>query len=330
MRKPFVTERLIRLAKKIGAKILVEPEYGFVGHITFKNGKKSLFKDTSFNINPYGSVQIAKDKGYAAFFLRKFGYPVPKDVTVFTNRLNDNIKIKRNLEDGYKFAKKIGFPVVVKPNDKSKGEGVAIVYNKKEYQQAAKKIFKENKVMLVQQYCKGKDYRVVVLNGEVISAYQRIPLTLVGDGRSTMDQLLKRKQKEFTKSGRDTVIDFNDYRISQNLSRKGLKMTSILEQNESVDIISIANLSAGGSAIDVTDSIHPDFKAIAIKATKDMCLKLCGVDILTDDITNPPEEYYIIEINAAPGLDNYAFIGRKQDLIVDGLYLKILNYLEKD
>lgn len=330
MRKPFVTERIVRLAKKLKAKIILEPEYEFVGHITFPNGKTTLFKDTAFNINHLGSVQIAKDKGYAAFFLQKFDFSVPKSKTIFSQKLNENIVIKRSINDGYVFAKEIGLPVIVKPNDKSKGEGVFKVHNKKEYIIAAKQILKENKVMLVQEFCSGRDFRIVVLDGEVISAYERRPLTITGDGKLTVEQILKQKQLQFIKSGRDTVIDLDDIRMHQKLKRLHLSLKSVLKKGVQIVLLDNANLSSGGDAFDFTSSIHPDFKKIALNVTKRMCLRLCGVDILTEDITKPVKDYNIIEINAAPGLDNYSSIGKKQDKIVDDLYYKILLALQNE
>lgn len=330
MRIPFVTERIVRLAKEINAKVFIEPEYKFVGHITFKNGKTTFFKDTSFNINHYGSVQIAKDKGYSSFFLNHFGFSVPESITIFNDLLNDNIKIKRTIDNGEEFAMKIGWPVVVKPNDKSKGEGVFKVNNSFEFKFAAENILKYNYVMQIQKFCIGRDFRIVVLDGVVISAYERKPLSIKGDGKTTIIELLKNKQSAFLNEGRDTKINFDDDRIEQNLLKKGLNLNSIIENGNDLFLLDNANLSSGGSAIDFTTAIHQDFKKLAIDITKKMCLRLCGVDIITDDITLPINKYNIIEINAAPGLDHYAFIGSKQNSIVDDLYMKILLSLQND
>ena len=328
MRKPFVTDRIVKLAKEINAKVILEPEYEFVGHITFENGNTTIFRDTAFNINALGSVQIAKDKGYASYFLNEFGFKVPKWQTAFSKKLNENIKIKRDENDGYNFAEQIGFPVIVKHNDKSKGEGVFKVHNKDEYFFAANQILNENKVMLIQEFCEGRDFRIVVLDGEVISAYERTALTIIGNGKSTIKQLLQELQTEFETIGRDTVIDFEDLRLTQNLKRIKLTFESVLPNQNELKLLDNANLSSGGSAIDFTETIHEDFKKLAIDVTDKMCLKLCGVDILTSDITQPIKDYNIIEINAAPGLDNYAFIGEKQDKRVDDLYMKILKTLQ--
>ena len=86
-----------------------------------------------------------------------------------------------------------------------------------------------------------------------------------------------------------------------------------------------ANLSTGGTSVDVTDFIHPFYNKLAICLTKDMGLRLCGVDlmIVDGDITKPSKQWYIIEINSAPGLDHYASIGKKQTKIVEDLYTKV-------
>jgi D-alanine-D-alanine ligase-like ATP-grasp enzyme len=89
-------------------------------------------------------------------------------------------------------------------------------------------------------------------------------------------------------------------------------------------------LSTGGEAVDVTNNLHPSFKELAIRITKDMGLRLCGVDILTNDISVPLKDYVIIEIKGAPGLDNYASMGQAQAKVVESLYLKVLRALEND
>jgi len=330
MKQPFVTEILKRIAPRIRAKLIIEPEYKFVGQIIFKNGKKTFFNNTSFNINHLGSVGISKDKGYSAFFLNRMGYKIPEGNTFFSKELNDNIKIKRTIDDGFKYAEKLGFPVILKPNSKSQGVLVAKIHNKTEYYRVAKKILKVSTVMIVERFYEGKDYRVVVLDDKVISAYQRIPLYIVGDGKDNILKLLKKKQKQFEKDGRDTRIEFEDFRMQLKLKRKALTFKSVITKGQKISLLDNANLSTGGSALDVTETIHPKFRDLSIRITKDMGLRLCGVDIITGDITEDNDDYVVIEINGAPGLDNYGSIGKKQQRIVDDLYLQILKSLESE
>ena len=328
IKKSFVSEIICRVAPRIGAKVLMEPEYGFVGQITFKDGKRVLFRDRNFNINPLASSEIARDKGYADFFLKLYGYKTIEGQTFFSDERNQRIKIKRTIHDGFEYAKILGLPVILKPNNLSQGTLVTKVHNKREYYAVAKTIFKRCPVMLVQKYHAGFDYRIVVLDKEVISAYQRIPLFVIGNGRSSVMSLLIQKQKTFVRTGRDTEIELDDFRIVEKLRQQRLGLKSVVPNGQQLFLLDNANLSTGGDAIDVTEKIHRDFKRLAVGITKDMGLRLCGVDIITsDDIGSPMKDYVIIEINSAPGLDNYASIGPPQKARVDNLYLTVLKAL---
>ena len=332
MKKPIAIEILKKIVPKIGAKLIIEPNYQFVGQIIFKNGKKTFFRNTNFNINRLGSVEIARDKDYAKFFLKKFGYPVTLGQTFFSEKINDNLARakRRNIKDGLTYAKKLGFPVILKPNNLSQGSLVGKIYNQQDYYRLARKILNKTTVMLVEKFYPGFDYRIVVLDQQVISVYQRLPLYILGDGRSTIAKLLKTKQTAFAKAGRDTIIKLDDFRLRMNLNQKKLTLNSIIAKNEKIFLLDNANLSTGGEALDLTKQIHPEYKKLAINIARDMDLRLCGVDIITTkDITQPKADYVIIEINGAPGLDNYAAMGNQQTKIVEDLYLKVLRALEK-
>ncbi|MDD2680562.1 MAG: cyanophycin synthetase [Patescibacteria group bacterium] len=322
---------LKKIAPRIGAEVYLEPQWHVAGQITFKNGKHSYFRYNTLDLNSVGAADIAKDKDYAYHFMQKLGYPIiPESKTFFKSRLAEVLKKpKQSLDGAYAHAKKLGWPLIIKPNSGSQGEGVALVYNKKELEQGLKEIFKKDKIALVQKYIKSNDYRLVVLDNQVISAYQRLPLSVVGDGKATITKLLKAKQKEFSQQRRDTTIKIDDQRISNRLKRQNLNLESILAKGQKIYLLDNTNLSTGGDAIDFSNSIHPSYKKMAIKLTKDMGLRFCGVDILTDDITKAINKYWIIEINAAPGLDHYFRAGQKQAKIVENLYLQVLKSLEK-
>ena len=330
---PYLTNLIKKLAPKVGARVVVEPEWGIAGQIIYKNGVVRSLRMYSLDLNHIASSDIARDKDYAKFFMKKRGYPVALGQTIFEDNWAKVVKSNRTISYAVKYAKKSGYPVIVKPNSKSQGTGVSLVFNKKELIRALREIFKGDKVALVERYFPGKDYRIVVLDGEIISAYERIPLSVTGDGKSSILTLLKKKQKFFIKSGRDTRINFNDRRIKIKLHRLGYSFGSILPKNCKIYLLDNANLSTGGDSLDVTNKIHSGFKKIAINITRDMGLRMAGVDIMvTDgDITKSPKNcsYYIIEINAAPGLDHYVTTGKAQRKIVENMYLKVLKALGK-
>jgi D-alanine-D-alanine ligase-like ATP-grasp enzyme len=312
-KESLVLGKLIqKIAPKIGAKVLMEPIWGIVGQITFKSGRNSYFRYNTLDLNPVGSSDIARDKDFSNFFMKKMGYPiVPNSKTFFSNDWAKAIDLpSRNINAGYNFAKKIGFPVIVKPNSGTQGTGVSLVYNKQEFYKAAKNIFSRDRVLLVQKKLTGKDYRIVVLDKKVISAYERIPLNVVGDGKSTIKQLLNLKQKNFVASSRDTRINIKDSRIFLKLKHQKLNLQSIPKKDERIYLLDNANLSTGGDSVDVTKKINPNFAKIAVNLTRDMGLRLCGVDLLIEgDISEKPNKYWVLEINAAPGLDHYVKFG---------------------
>ncbi len=321
---------LKKIAPKLGAKVMIEPDWGIVGQITFKSGKRSYFRYNTLDLNPVGASDVAKDKGYATYFISKMGYSAVPGRTFYSDRWAEQIGSTERIDSAYRYAKRIGFPVFVKPNSGSQGSGVAMVHNKVEFYRAMREIFIDDRVAIVQKPVTGRDYRIVVLDDEVISAYERIPLSVVGDGRSNIAQLLKRKQRLFDTEGRDTRLKLDDPRIAAKLKSVRLSLKSVPKKDERIALLDNANLSSGGDSEDVTEFVHPDFKKLAIRLTRDMGLRLCGVDLIVDgSILEKPARYWVLEINAAPGLDHYAKGGRAQERIVENLYTKVLKSLAR-
>lgn len=323
---------LKRIAPSIGASVLLEPNWEIAGQITFKTGHRSYFRYNTLDLNPMGSSEIARDKDYAYFFMQSLGYSIiPKSKAFYSNEWGAIVGAPtRNIDAAYSHAQKISFPVVIKPNGGTHGRGVAVVSNKREFYRAFREALKSDRVVLVQQYVTGTDCRIVVLDGDVISTYERTPLQVVGNGKHSVQQLLEAKQKKFLRLGRDTVINVNDPRISKKLKNNRYDLQSVLVKGEKLFLLDNANLSTGGDAIDVSDTIHPDFKKIAVALTADMGLRLCGVDLMIDgDITAAPKDYWVIEINSAPGLDHYVTLGTEQEKIVENLYRTVLQHMER-
>ena len=330
MKSENISQLIERLAPKINATTFIEPRYKKYGVILFQNGKRLFFKNKQININVSSTVSITRNKFETSCFLTRFGYNVPIGKTF--SRHEYDIKNSRGLEDGALFAKEIGFPVILKPNDKSQGMLVCRVDNEKEFYKIAKKILKKKEdILLIEKfYGNYADYRIVVLGNQVISAYQRIPFTVTGNGKSTIMELLQDKRKYFETIGRPAIeINIDDFRIKTHLKSKKLDFNSVPLENESVTLLDNSNLSSGGTTVELTDSTADKFKTLAISVARDLNLDLCGIDILTSDITKYSDDYVILEINSAPGLDNYAYSGDKQKEYVDNLYLKVLRFVEK-
>lgn len=329
---PLVGKIFRKIAGRIGAKVVIEGDWNIAGQIIYRSGKKRYFRYSSIDLNTLGASEIAKDKDYANFFMKRMGYPTIPGQTFFSSAWAKKIESQRDIDAAYQYARKIGFPVIVKPNSGSQGKGVALCHTRREFYESIRRVFKLDRVALVQIPVHGQDYRIVVLDDQVISAYRRIPLNVVGNGRSTINELLEKKQRAFSTSSRDTRIKADDPRIKTRLARDGYNFGSIPEKGKQVYLLDNANLSSGGDAVDVTNILHPEFRAFAIKLAADMGLRMCGVDLMVDsDIAAAPvqSKYWILEINAAPGLDHYVKSGKAQQKLVEDMYLEVLKHMER-
>ncbi len=324
---------LERIAPRVGAKVQIEPEWRFVGQITFPSGRRSYFRYNTLDLNPVGASEVAKDKDWANYFMKSMGYPVVPATKAFYERkwARTVRRPRRDIDGAYRYAKKLGFPVVVKPNSGSQGTDVEIVHSRADFYRAMRSIFRKDRVALVQRPVVGNDYRLVVLDEQVISAYQRLPLSVIGDGRHSLGWLLRDRQRQFVAAGRDTQIRRDDPRIVRKLARLRMTFASIPRAGARVFLLDNANLSTGGEAIDVTSAVHPDFERFAVRLTADMGLRLCGVDLMVKGaISDAPDGFFVLEINAAPGLDHYARSGSMQEEIVEQLYTKVLRQLDNE
>lgn len=328
---PLLAEIFTEIAPKIGASILVEPHWKIAGQITFGSGRRRYFRFSSIDLNSLGASEIAKDKDFANFFMRSMGYETITGDTFFSPAWAEILGVEKGIPQAQAYADTIGYPVIVKPNSGSQGKHVSIAMNHAELAQALEAVFTADRVALVQRRVTGRDYRIVVLDDQVISAYQRIPLSVEGDGRRTITELMDLKQAQFQQDGRDTVLKRDDPRIDHKLARNGLTRSSIPQSGEKIFLLDNANLSAGGEAVDITDELHPSIAHLAVRLTKDMGLRLCGVDLLIPgDPTKRLSDYTIIEVNAAPGLDHYARVGAEQRAIVEAMYLRVLQSMDRD
>jgi len=337
---PFITQLLIDLFASGElpnvTSVQVEPVYGYVGRIVYGNGVVRFYRGTSMGLNRLGASEVAKDKGYTKFFLQQLGYNTPKGqvflfprfVGVIDQNLGrfgfqDYASCDRVLDY---VRQSIGYPCYLKPNEGSQGRGIEKCATPEEIVEALEGYSREGgSKVLVEQAVLFPDYRVIVLGEEVISCYLRKPLCLTGDGASTVGELLVQRQQQFVAEGRDTIINLKDTRIEKGLREHGWTSATVLPQGYRWQVYQVSNLSVGGDSEDFTDRIHPHWRKLCTELTAAMGLRICGVDLACEDICRGDSEYSILEINAAPGLDNYAATGPKQAAVVRDLYRRVFN-----
>jgi len=294
------------------------------------DGTRSYFRNQNVGVNPLGAAEVADDKEQTAYFLAVAGISTIEGAVFFDPHWAGRVGAPdRSIDCAYEYAQSLGLPVVVKPNSRSQGEGVAAAFSRREFLAALHRAALLDRVVLVQRYVQGRDYRLVVLDDDVISAYERIPLRVLGDGHQSVGDLLTSLRAQFVLEQRETTLDASDPRIGERLARSDLTLASVPSPGEVVYLLDNANLSSGGTAVDLTTEVHEGYRELAVRATRVMGLRLAGVDIIAEgSLTDPVvDQHWIVELNAAPGLDNYAALGPAQMSRVDTLYGRVLDAL---
>jgi cyanophycin synthetase len=264
--------------------------------IQFGHGKyQQRIQATVTGKTPYIAVELAGDKDETNRILHSLGLPVPRQALVSQQ------------SDAVQAAAKLGGPVVVKPYNGNHGRGITInIQQPDDVRAAYQAALLHSKSVIVETYIPGDDHRLLVVNGELIAATRRTPGHVVGDGRSTIAELVERVNQDPRRGvGHEKVLTRLelDAQADMMLARVDYTAASVPHDGEVVYLRSTANLSTGGTATDVTDSIHPDNRDMAVRAVRAIGLDVGGVDFIT---TNIAESYKsigggICEVNAAPG-----------------------------
>ncbi|MCL4393136.1 hypothetical protein M1145_03265 [Patescibacteria group bacterium] len=336
----YVTRSLIRLFNNGRltnvSDITVESNYGYVTQIRYKDGSCRITYGNDLGINSGSSGDLTKDKGYTKFMLRNLKVNCPNggefllpwwaDTIRKSQEKHGNNNIKTIDQIAAYIQENLTYPIYVKPVNGSKGTDIYKVQNNEELDEIIA-IYNEKRVrvVIIEENIAMPDYRIVILDGKLISAYKRIPLKVKGNGKNSIEKLIIDLQKQYQLEGRDTLLNPNDTRIIQYLRDIGLNLDYIPSLAEIVTLLPISNLSAGGTSADITDKIHPKWVKLAKYIAKNFNLRLCGIDIACNDITSTNSRYSVLEVNSSPGLDHYASSGEKQKKIVDDLYVKVFN-----
>jgi biotin carboxylase len=232
----FVTRMLLKLLQENRlrnvASVEVEPEYGYATRIVYRDGSVRMTLGNDVGLNPSGATDVAKDKAHTKFFLRSSKIACPRGSTFvlpwWAERIGPRLELHeadpmRLPSDAPAYvANCLGFPVFVKPVDGSQGHGVHRCSGRAELISALESLNSERaRVAIVEEDVALPDFRIVVLDGQVISAYLRDPLAVVGDGHSTIEALVRDLGDEFRRQGRVFKIEASDERVRRTLQGRG-------------------------------------------------------------------------------------------------------------
>ncbi len=243
------------------------------------------------------AVEIASDKEETRSILASLGLPVPRQELVYSP------------EGAVEAAAEIGFPVVTKPLNANHGRGISIRLMTPEQVAAGFDMARQHgtsRGVLVESFVTGFDHRMLVVNGALVAVAKRVPGHVVGDGTSTIEALVEAVNADPRRGvGHEKVltqITFDD-QAERLMTQAGHTCASVLPAGEIFYLRSTANLSTGGTSIDMTDIVHPDNVEMAVRAVRAVGLDVGGVDFLTDDVSKSYKDIggAIVEVNAAPG-----------------------------
>lgn len=242
------------------------------------------------------SVDIVSDKSLTKRLLLSEYIPMPKGKTIYsTKELNDCIS-------------KLGFPLVIKPQYGNHGKGITTdITNKNKALFAFKHAKKISNGIIIERYIKGSDYRFLVINFKLVAVAKRVPPTIIGDGVKTIQALINEINSD-PKRGSDHENLLTKVRIDEItqaiLTDQGLTLDSILAKDQTLCLKTTANLSTGGTSIDVTDEVDSANVFLAERIARLTNLDICGIDIIAEDHRQPITEKNgaVLEVNASPGL----------------------------
>ena len=265
------------------------------------------------------AVELVQDKEYTKTLLSRVGIPVPEG------------RVVRAAAEAVAAMHELGAPVVVKPLTGRQGNGVSIgLETDEEMRQAYNDASSFSPTVLVERLLTGRNYRLLVVNNKLIAASERTPCKVIGDGKHTIKELIDAENRNPLRGeGHEKPLTQIrvDHSVLQHLKRVGLTTKYVPRAHEELTLSERVNLSAGATARDVTDQVHPSIKSMCERAARLVGLDVCGVDLITENISQPVKRGGILELNAGPGLRMHCFPseGKPRDVggaIVEMLYPK--------
>lgn len=239
---------------------------------------------------------IVQDKDLTRILLHQAGLPVPRG------------RPAKDVDDAWAAALEIGLPVVIKPRDGNQGRAVSLnLFTREQVGAAFQAAQAEGDSVIVEQFAEGDDYRLLVIGKQFVAASRRKPAHVIGDGKHTIAELVAIVNEDPRRAS-DHAAALSKIRIDAValavLSEQGMEPNSVPSKGRQILIRRNANLSTGGTAVDVTDEVHPTIKNACIEAANMVGLDICGLDLVAIDISSPLSDRNgcIIELNARPGL----------------------------
>lgn len=260
------------------------------------------FEDSRGDLISQEAIEVCNDKYLTKKYLERAGVSTPEGEMFQSHDSNEEI---------FEYAKKVGFPLVIKPLDANGGKGVfSNITNLNDFKMAVQNLRGDMgyRSIIVERYIEGDEYRVIVVDNKVHAVLKRLPANVIGNGKDTIRELIRQKNqsRNINPHLRNKVIK-SDVIVIKNLKTQGYKLDDIPKNGEYIKLRLTSNLSTGGDSIDMTDNASEQLKNAAIDATKAIPgLGISGIDVMVNESLN---QYLVIEANTKPGLGGHMFPG---------------------
>lgn len=318
------TRLLIAEARQRGVEVdILDADDNFV---RLRRGSKVEYikQATRTSADTYIAALLMENKSVTKQLLHEAGLPVPEGFAV------------HSVEEARGFLPRMkGEGLVVKPRSTNFGEGVYILrtadWTPLQAEEAVAAALRLDSVVLLETFIQGPEYRFLVIGDETVAVLQRIPANVCGDGARSIRQLVAEKNLDPRRgSGYHTPLE--QIRLEETeaayLAAQGLDFDSILPAGKRVLLRENSNISTGGDSIDHTDAVHPGYKAAAVAAARAVGAKICGADIIIQDLhaAPAPHNHAFIELNFNPALHIHDYPYEGQNRKVEGRVLDLLGY----
>lgn len=281
-----------------------------------RGGRQWYVRGSRTSLHSSIGKTIADNKGLTKKVLRHFQLPTANGAVVkqpFT-ALDDVASLK--------------FPVVVKPLDARHGQGVRV--GVKDLAEVQDILSKESGSWIVEEMLKGVEYRILCIDFKFVAAAFRKPAFVVGDGSSTVTQLIAKKNEHpWRGEGHENNLSLIvvDELVTAYLQEQGLTLESVPSEGQEVMLRKTANLSTGGEAWNVSDQVCDENKKLFEAIAKACDLNVAGIDIMCDTLQTPltdQPQAGVIEVNASPGLRMHHFPLQGEPVNAAGLILDMV------
>jgi glutamate--cysteine ligase len=316
------TQILMKEAIKRGIKVdVLDNTENFIS--LKKNGQVEYVKQaTKTSKDNYVTVLIMENKSVTKKVLLGNNIKVPEGIEA--NSIDEALNI---------INKYVNVPIVIKPKSTNFGIGISIFKDgadEESIKRAFELAFKHDNTVLIEEFIKGKEYRFLVIDDNVVGILHRVPANVMGDGLKSITELVEVKNQDPLR-GYHYVTPLEKINLDENaklfLKQQNKDFNYIPLKDEIVYLRENSNISTGGDSIDYTDDISEKFKIIAVNAAKAVNARICGVDMMLEDYSDENSKYAIIELNFNPAIHIHCFPYKGIERKIGVEVLKVLGFI---